>query len=281
MLDIRTMRGSDIDFAVSMTDHEDWGNVASDFTRLMTLEPGGCFVAWENGERVGMISTTTYNDYAFVGSLIVHPDRRGRGTGESLMRRAMAYLRAKETACVELDATSEGEPLYRRLGFKDKYLSLRFFRPADNRPHLEARLSSGGDSDQTVRVITGIDKRLTGLDRSRLLTRLIREVFESVFMDPSSSPNGYAIVYPRSGNRVNIGPLVAADVSTAERILDMIIRAYASHDIGVGAPETQRTVSQIMTARGFLFRPPSLRMYWGRERRYEAHVYAIVSAEKG
>ncbi len=281
MLDIRTMTAADITFAVAMTDREEWGNVAADFKRLMALEPNGCFIARDDSERVGMISTTMYGDYAFMGSLIVRPDRRGRGTGTALMRRAMHYLHERKATCIELDATPDGAPLYRRLGFKDKYASLRFYRPADNNPASIDDPPSDEDKDETIRLIASIDKRLSGLDRAHVLTRLIDEFPNSAFIDPSPSPNGYAIAYPRADNRITIGPLVAADDNTAGNILDRVIDAHAAQDICIGSPETRRAMPHMTAARGFRRRPPSLRMYRGQERRYEDHIFGIISAEKG
>jgi GNAT superfamily N-acetyltransferase len=281
MPDIRIMDAADIDFAVSLTDREGWGNVADDFERLMALEPNGCFIARERGERVGMISTTTYGDHAFIGSLIVLPDRRGRGIGEALMRRALKHLQSGDIACIELDATFLAAPLYRRIGFKDTHPSLRFFRPAEENSTVDSPPALVADVDRLIGTVTDIDKRLTGLDRSRVLARLVTEFSGSVFIGTSPAPVGYAIAYPRSGNRINIGPLVAADDSTAEYILDTIIGSFASLDIGVGVPEIQSSASGILRKRGFLYQPPSLRMYLGQRRHYEDHVYAIVSAEKG
>lgn len=281
MPDICIMTAADIAFAVSLTDRESWGNISADFERLIALEPNGCFIAREKGERVGMISTTTYGDYAFVGSLIVLPDRRSRGIGEALMRHAVEHLQSIGIACIELDATFPAAPLYRRIGFRDKYLSLRFLRPAGNDSASDSPPAPVGNIDHLIDTVPDIDKRLTGLDRSRVLTRLVTEYPESVFAKASPVPGGYAIAYPRSGNRVSIGPLVAADDSTAEYILDRIIGSYASRDIGVGMPETQLSASDMLRKRGFLYQPPSLRMYRGQRRRYEDHIYAIVSAEKG
>lgn len=281
MPEIRFMTAADIDFAVSMTDREEWGNTAADFVRLTALEPNGCFIAREDGEKVGMISTTSYGDYAFIGSLIVRPDRRGRCIGGALMRRAVEYLQSSGVVCIELDATFPAAPLYRRIGFKDKHLSLRFLRPADDGVDPDLPSAPVADTDQLVRVVTDIDRRLTGLDRSRVLARLVTEFPGSVFVETSPTPGGFAMVYPRFGNRVNIGPLVAVDNSTAEDILDTVIGSLASREIGIGVPETQSSASIMLRDRGFLYQPPSLRMYRGQRRRYEDHVYAIVSAEKG
>lgn len=281
MADIQVMTEADFEFAVSLTDHEEWGNLGADFARLTALQPDGCFIAWEDGERIGMVSTTVCGDYAFMGSLIVRPDRRGRGVGEALMRHALEYLIKGSIACIELDATFPAAPLYRRLGFRDKFLSLRFVRPGDKSTGVYSGNPSSENVDTLASIVTRIDKHLTGLDRSRLLARLATEFPESVFVEGSQKPQGYAIVYPRSGNRVNIGPLVAADGRTAERLLDAIIEANASHDISAGVPETQTAASRMMLDRGFLYHPPSLRMYHGQQRRFEEHIYAIVSAEKG
>lgn len=278
---ITVMTSDDIDFAISLTDHERWGNVPADFSRLIAIEPQGCFVARDDEQRVGMVTTTTGGDYAFLGSLIVHPAHRGEGTGESLMRHALGYLRARQIKTVELDATFPAASLYCRLGFRDKYLSLRFVRPASDCATLSEPAPEGGDPDRLFDAISRLDARLTGLSRRILLKRFVTESAESILVYPSTMPKGYARVYPRAGNHMAVGPLVAEDDSTAALILDTVISRHPGSTIGMGLPEVQQNAVRLVRERGFLYRPPSLRMYLGDKVDYESSVYGIVSPEKG
>jgi GNAT superfamily N-acetyltransferase len=275
------MIDDDTDFAVSLTDREGWGYLPTDFKRFMEIEPQGCFVALDNGAYAGIITTISYGDYAFVGSLIVHPGNRGKGIGEALLRRALDYLRGKNIRSIELDGTFPAVALYRRLGFKDKYLSLRFVRPGnqDSCPEGIAWTTPAVDNWKTA--ILDMDQRLTGLNRGRLLSHIAAESRRSIYVHPSESPSGYARVYLRADNRLAIGPIIARDAATAADLWDIILERYDMRPIAVGIPEMQRSAILVACRRGFLYRPPSLRMYLGDKIDYESSVYAIVSADKG
>jgi GNAT superfamily N-acetyltransferase len=270
------MTADDIGFAIAMTDSEDWGNLPSDFERLIRLEPSGCFVAREHDNKVGMITTTSSTDYAFIGSLIVKDDYRRRGIGTRLMQAALAYLQNKNVETIELDATFEGVPLYRKLGFKDKYMSFRMRR--------EAGSGIVGDIEQPpfhIEEILELDKRITGLDRRRLLRIFIDSFRQSVYTIQESRLKGYAVVYPRQDDLLSIGPIVAESVNLAEALVARIIDDYGGYDLAIGIPETAASMTDILLRQGFEYRAPSLRMYSGEKRSYEAAIFAIVSPEKG
>ena len=162
--EIRKMTEADIPFAVGMTDIERWGYLPADFRRLISFEPDGCFVAWVNDRPVGMITSTSYNNYAFIGSLIVRQESRGEGIGEALMKKAVDHLTEKRIETIELDGVFAAVSLYRRLGFKDKYLSLRFVRDAADE-YGELYSCSAEMADKII----AFDRKATGLNRNRML----------------------------------------------------------------------------------------------------------------
>jgi len=274
---ISLMTADDIGFAISLTDIEGWGNIAADFERLIYFEPEGCFIARDKDDRVGMISTTACGDYAFIGSLIVKSEYRRRGIAETLMHHAMSYLHKRGVSCIELDATFQGVPLYRKLGFKDKYLSLRLMRKADlgqaEIPHISAY--SADD-------IISFDKKMTGLDRRAILSRFIDEFDNSVYLSGTGRIDGYGLVTPRAGNIRAIGPIVAGSETVAQKLIDEIVRKNAGHDIGIGLPGTApHEITSILMGHRFEYLAPSLRMYFGQRLEYESGVYAILSPAKG
>jgi len=94
MLTVETMTQADIPFALRLIYIENWTYLPEDMARLIAFEPQGCFVAGLNNRRVGIISTTSFGSYGFVGTLIVRKSVRGRGIGRALMQAANTLLQA-------------------------------------------------------------------------------------------------------------------------------------------------------------------------------------------
>jgi hypothetical protein len=45
-----------------------------DLRFYLQLQPDGYFGAYQNGTLVGMVGSTIYSTYAYVGLMVVHPD---------------------------------------------------------------------------------------------------------------------------------------------------------------------------------------------------------------
>jgi ribosomal protein S18 acetylase RimI-like enzyme len=113
----------DVDFALAQTSREGWDTTSGVFDTLLAHDPDGCFLAEQRGEPVGMVTTTVFEKSAWIGNVIVPPEHRRRGIGEELTRHALTDLCIRT---VRLEADPPGVGIYRRLGFKDEFESLRF-----------------------------------------------------------------------------------------------------------------------------------------------------------
>ncbi len=102
MAEIRLLRVDDIPFAVEQTTREGWDGSEQFFRRCLDHDPAGCFVAAIAGRLVGMVTTTCYEQTAWIGNLIVEPDHRYRGVGTSLMNHAMSHLRNRGIQTIRL-----------------------------------------------------------------------------------------------------------------------------------------------------------------------------------
>jgi ribosomal protein S18 acetylase RimI-like enzyme len=309
---ITEMTPADLAFATASAQKEHWAYLESDFRRLIDLEPEGCFVAWEDRSRVGIITTTTYQDYAFVGSLIVKPAKRRRGIGEKLMHRAIGYLEGRSVRAIELDGVFEAASLYRRLGFIDKYLSLRLYRSAAaqrGKPHSKAAGGSSPAGKHASRYLQGrgagtsrvnpsdlqvlpyrtddtekifrFDRERTGLSRQRVLVRLLADYAASTVAVAGGHIRGYALARPRAGGFFSVGPIVASDVDAAHSLLAAIMSRYAGESLAVGVPDTNQGFVEMLRSAGFKYQAPSLRMFRGERIDYERDIYGIISPEKG
>lgn len=277
MIDITALTAKDIAFAVSMTDAENWGNTPEDFRRLISLEPQGCFIARENSIEIGIITSTSYGNFGFIGSLIVEESHRGQSVGELLMRRAMDYLQDKGVVTIELDGVFPALSLYRRLGFIDKYLSLRFKRLPDKNANPAKCKSSLFSVDD----IALYDLAATGLPRQHVLGTYAAEFDRILFTAGKYKCKGFALVRSLAEETMTIGPLVADSDEVAENILGDILDRFGQRPLTIGVPAVIPEFARVLLRHGFIYTQPSVRMYRGPHRDYEKNVYAIFSAEKG
>lgn len=276
MLTISPMKEADIDFAIHLTELEKWAYIKEDFRRLIYFEPKGCFVARKGKEKIGIVTTTTYKDYAFLGSLIVKKEERGRGIGNKLMCHAIDYLEKKGTNTIELDGVFPAVSLYRRLGFKDKYLSLRLNRKGGGYNDSSSRYDY-----KTLDEILSFDREKTGISRERILMRVLKEFSSSTFLIIDKKVVAYAVLRPRADGSFTIGPLIAENTQSAEILLTSIISKYPEVRLNVGIPEINHLAVEIFRRNNFIHTQASLRMYRGKRKDYERHIYGILSPEKG
>jgi GNAT superfamily N-acetyltransferase len=274
--DVSIITKADIAFALRMTDIERWGYLRRDFENLIAFEPAGCFIAREGGRAVGMVTSTSYGSYAFVGTLIVERARRNTGIGRSLLEHAMGYLRGKGVRTIELDGVFQATSLYRRLGFKDKYLSLRFLRPPT-----EATPGAKPPGPEPSGEVAEFDLRRTGIERGRIIRSYLEQLGDSLFTLGGGALRAYAFVRPRAGGAMGVGPFVADDDRAADLLMSSLVKRYSDAVLSIGIPEDKRSLARLLTDLGFQYNVPSLRMYWGDRKDYETHIYGILSPEKG
>ena len=275
-VEISPMTEADLAFATKCTDIEKWGYLPDDFRCLMLFQPGGCFVARSKGRRIGIVTTTGYGRYGFIGSLIVLRKYRGAGAGELLMRQAIDHLEDRGVTTMELDGVFEAVSLYRRLGFVDKYHSLRFHRPPQ-----KLRGRSSAARVPRLDELLKYDKGRTSISRGHILEHYYGQGGHWFLAVGAKAISGYALVRPRPDAHVVVGPMVADDLKSCRTLMHAVLAGYGQNAIAMSVPETNREMVDLVRSLGFRSSTPSLRMYRGRRKNYEKHLRAILSPEKG
>ncbi len=277
-MNIRTMTRDDLRYMADLAREENWGNCLTDYNRLYDYEPEGCFVAEDDGRVVGTITSVVYNGYAFLASLIVEKKERGKGIGTALMKIAISFLQSRKVQTIELDGVMEAAPLYRSLGFKDKYLSLRMFRPAQEFKNHPREIKPGATA---IEDIVKFDSKMSGVDRGKVIRRLHDEFPNGILNIGYETLDGYAAVRPRDDKSYFVGPILALESGGFVKLLEMILDDYCNNDLHIGTPEVNQEAVEILLDHGFQYRQSSLRMYLGPRLDYEGGVYGIASPEKG
>jgi GNAT superfamily N-acetyltransferase len=276
MVDLDFMTDDDVCFAADLSTAEGWGFYDVDFKRLVALDPEGCFIARREGERVGMVCTVSYDTHAFIGCLIVLRKARGRDVGLTLMRAAIQHLEKRHITTIELDGVINAVPMYRKLGFKDKYLSYRLMTTGQQMDSVAALFPSADSSD-----ILRFDLAKTGIERGAVLNRLLLEYPDEVCTVRHDGIVGYGLIRQREGGFYMIGPLVAEDDRIADELVRRLLGRAGEARIMVGVPGVARTAVDVLLRNGFCYTQPSLRMYRGEKLDYESSIYCILGPEKG
>jgi ribosomal protein S18 acetylase RimI-like enzyme len=114
---------------------KDWRDrKARDVTVDCEVQPDGVFVAEEDGETAGYI-TTRLDRFTGIGripNLAVDERFRGRGIGSELIRHAVQWMRAQGMAMAKIETlvqNERGQALYPRFGFREVARQIHFVMP--------------------------------------------------------------------------------------------------------------------------------------------------------
>src|SRR6266404_8815729 len=122
MMRMRHMTRQDIAGGMRLKDLAGWNQTEADWERFLSSSPDGCFVAEIDGRVIGTVTTIVYEDrFAWIGMVLVDPGFRNRGIGRALLQRAIEHLESRNLACIKLDATPQGKPVYEKVGFVSEY----------------------------------------------------------------------------------------------------------------------------------------------------------------
>ena len=112
------MTHADIPDGLRLCRASNWNQLADDWR--VFLDRGALFVAVEDDTIIGSVAWLPFGaDFTWLSMMLVDPAARRSGVGSRLMEAALDSL--PSDACVRLDATPAGEPLYRRYGFTAEY----------------------------------------------------------------------------------------------------------------------------------------------------------------
>jgi hypothetical protein len=112
-MEIHLLTDDDLPAAMDLSAGAGWNQLEMDWSRLLSLSPGGCFGGWVNGELVATSTALNYEDGpCWIGMVLV--SERHFGHGRHIFQRALVHARESGTSLIGLDATDMGRPLYRQ-----------------------------------------------------------------------------------------------------------------------------------------------------------------------
>lgn len=279
MVDFRVMGPDDLGYFMQLMDMVGWGMTPDDYSRMLEFSPDGLFIASIDGVDLGIVSTVNYGKIAWIGNLVVLPESRGKGIGAALMNHSMRYLFDAGVESIRLDGVQLAVPLYRRLGFKDEYWSLRYVGVASRNdvsgvePMVSSNLKIVGDYDESV---------FKG-SRHEIIEYTYDKNPELAFTAWDGDRLVGYIMAKHGKTNIKIGPWISESPDVAEKLLKSVMNEVDGSDLWVGLPESNKASMEILEKHGFTPIQSSLRMCYGDCSKVEdvERVYGLGGPDKG
>ena len=276
-------KNSDLEYAAHLTKTEGWhSETFLEITAFFDHDRNGCFICEINGESTGICIATAYQQFGFIGELIVDKQFRNLGIGRVLMQSAIKYLHQRKIEAIFIDGVQKAIPLYIDLCFRSICRSLRFFGQIDPQENHEIRIIEQDDLQKIIE----IDREYFGDDRSFFLKRRF-ENYPNLAYIWKKNEKILAFLFARIGvgGWVTVGPWI----NFIDHADQMVILAHLQATIGnqpfsIGVLENRSHIIQQLVMNGMNPRPdPPTRMILGQGKNPGDNDYclAIGSPAKG
>jgi len=209
--------------ALALSRQAQWPHRLEDWSLLLSLSRGLVAVDAGSGRLVGTVLTTPYGeDAATINMVIVDEGWRGQGLGRRLMDEAMALADGRP---LRLVATSDGLPLYEKLGFREVGTVLQHQGEAGPVASVAAAVEDVAPAGtQDLAAIAALDGQAFGADR-RLLLERIAGVGSFTLLRRNGVPAGFAAMRDFGRGQV-VGPVVAPDADGAKALIGPLLAAH-------------------------------------------------------
>ncbi|WEX89695.1 GNAT family N-acetyltransferase [Sinorhizobium garamanticum] len=209
-IDIAAFGSEHLEAAVKLSRQAGWPHRLEDWHMALSLSEG--VVAIEGDRVVGTVLVTQYKaDCATINMVIVDETMRGRGLGRKLMD---AALRLAADRPLRLVATTEGMPLYEKLGFCETGRVLQH-------QGLVREIATPGQTEQAaaadIEAIAALDRLAFGADREELIAYLAK-VGDFAVIRRNGRVSGFGAIRTFGRGEV-VGPVVAGSLDDAKALI--------------------------------------------------------------
>lgn len=279
MLRVKSMSAGDFQFATKLANTMDWKMANEDFEFMLSLEPEGCFVAFQGSTRVGIATCISFGKVGWFGNLIVKQKHRKKGVGSLLVRHAVSYLQSRGVQTIGLYAYPHLTGFYGNLGFKsEKDFSVLHVETLDS---LAAETLSRAGRRQ-IQAIEKFDSCCFGGNRKRLLESIILGKSNlCYYKSEGNKVEGYvaATVYEKTAW---IGPLICREgkVDVAVSLLKAVLGKLTGKSVYAVLPKKETALSDMLSSAGFRKDFSVSRMFLGQPVAKNC-IYIAESLERG
>ena len=222
-LSLRDATPGDLPAIAKLRDDVGWATHEWALRAVIRQPHARCVVAVDGENAIAAVgSGIAYGALGFVGNMIVAEAHRRRGVGSAVLVTITEFLESAGCRRLELNATSEGRPLYERHGFETIGTSATARIGRDRVLAAGARVELREAATDDLDALVAYDRPRFGGDRRPLLELLLGDpATRCLLAEDDGALVGYACLRT---DTPRIGPFVADHPAVAETVLG---RAFA------------------------------------------------------
>jgi GNAT superfamily N-acetyltransferase len=256
------MTPGDLGDAMVLSTAEGWNQTERDWKLFLEDAGSQCMVAESDNKIIGTTTAINYSNHiAWIGMVLVDKEHRGRGVSKTLLTTVLKKLESCKS--VKLDATPDGQQVYRKFDFRDEYLIGRMINPSmEHLPVDEERTALPASIEKKhIREISTLDETVFGANRARLIESLVKENPGKAWMvRQDNRVTGF--VLGRDGNKYHhIGPLVASSTVEAKILITGALKSLVHQSIAIDVLCDKEDLIDWLTSIGFIKQRHFIRMY--------------------
>ena len=256
------MELSDIGSAMKLSGAEGWNQTEKDWKLLIENTGNVCMLAECGNKVIGTTTAINYsNQVAWIGMVLVDKEYRGQGVSKSLL--TTIFKKSESCTSFKLDATPEGQQVYKKFDFKDEYTIARMINssmkilPSD----AENDILSEPVQIKDIQEIIALDEIIFGAKRKQLINSLVREYpGKAWLLKRNNRITGFAL--GRVGNKYHqIGPVTASNTADARILITKAINKLTNQPIVVDVLVDKEELLSWLNSIGFIKQRHFIRMY--------------------
>jgi hypothetical protein len=217
-------------------------------------------VAEYNEKIIGTTTAINYsNEIAWIGMVLVAKEYRGQGVSKSLLTNILKRL--DRFRSIKLDATPEGQHVYKKFDFKDEYVITRMATASMKIMSADDDVLPVPIQFEDVDKIIALDEFVFGANRTQLIKWLIKEYPHKAWLILRSNEiAGFAL--GREGKKYHqVGPVFAPSTNDAITLIGKTLKELAGLPVVVDVPRDKEDLIYWLHSIGFARQRDFIRMY--------------------
>jgi len=219
---IRDIQLIDLEGAMRLSTQQGWNQTETDWKLIIGNPQNACLLADYHGKIIGTTAAMNYsNDVAWINMVLVDKEFRGHGISKILLDEI--FKRLQHCKSIKLDATAEGQKVYKQYNFIDEYFITRMTCDSLKRFSLQRDALPEAVQAKDIHEIIAYDRLIFGADRTALIESIMKTYPHKAWMlKRNNSIVGF--VLGRDGRKYNqIGPVMASNVTDAKILISKLL----------------------------------------------------------
>jgi GNAT superfamily N-acetyltransferase len=264
-MEVRKLNMPDIEL-IKALQPDDWSDITPYFKYYFSQAQCHAFAFLEDGQIVGIGNINISHGQAWLSHIIVRPEYRNQGKGRAITEALLHECGKRHCRQVHLVATTMGEPVYTKLGFKAvcQYLFLR----TESLIYKESEMLQTINPEDEAEILA-LDYEVSAEDRAYLF----KDRLKGFTVKTDNKIRGFYL--PEVWN----GPVIARDPEAGLALLALHLKEKKF----VVLPERNETAVRFLYDNGAKeFHAPGMRMVLGNELSWKPeNIYGRIAGAFG